>query len=196
MRLPEHFGIELDAQDHADLKAARTAFVASMNGLEEKQQLARATVLAKGVRPADPLSRSLAKQVVDAAAARNEIKSLQGELAEIERDLRDGGYRPRDPDWRGKALVRQEDVRKRIEYAHARLIGIAEDDLATAQKKAAVHFRQTREAARKAAALKEAVARVEARLDAETIEQQAEALVRGRRMAEGRKVPRSRGESQ
>jgi len=68
--------------------------------------------------------------------------------------------------------------------------------MATAQKKAAVHFRKVREEARKAAALKDAVARVEARLGAETIEQQAEALVRGRRMAEGRKLPRSRGESQ
>jgi len=118
MKLPEHFGIELTADDRADIKAAQTSFIKSMQGLDEGQQLARARVIAGGIREADPFTRSLARQVVDANSAREEIKSLQAELADVERNLREGGYKPRDPDWRGKALVRQEDLQARIGYAH------------------------------------------------------------------------------
>ena len=188
MKLPEHMTITLDDQDKADLRAAQTSFQKSMAGLSGKEQLARARVIAGGIREADPFTRAMAKQVVDAAAHRSEIETLKAELAQTERDLRVGGYKPRDPHWRGKALQRQEDLRARIGHAHARLVGIAEDTLATAQKKAAVHFRQARQQAAHAAAVKEAIARAEARLDAEAIDRQAEAIAKSRRMASGRSL--------
>ena len=196
MKLPEHMTIELGPNDKADLNAARRAFIGSMQKLTPEQQLARAQVLSSGIRESDPYTRALAKQVVDGDTARKDIENYRKELAEVERDLRQGGYRPRDPDWRGKALVRQEELQRSIEHAHARLIGIAEDTHATAQKKAAVHFREARQRAAEAAALSEAIARQEAKLDADAIEARAEAIVRGRRLAGGRPTPRNAGESQ
>jgi hypothetical protein len=166
-----------------------------MRGLNEAQQLDRAKVIASGLREADPYTRAMAQQLVDADTARGEIGRAQSELENIKTDLRQGGYRPRDPQWRGKALVRQEELERQLELAHVRLIGIAEDGLETAQKKAAVHFRETRAQARRDKALVEAVARQEAKIEAEEIERQAEGIARARRMASGRSAAPASGES-
>ena len=196
MKFPAHFGLELNEQDRADLTATRQRFIASMNGLDEAQQLTRARVIAGGLREGvDAYTRAMAQQVVDAANTQTEIETAQRELKAIEADLRNGGYRPKDPHWRGAALERQESLKASIEQAHARLIGIAEETFGTAQKKAAVGFREAREAARKTAELKEAVAQAEARFEAEDVQRRAEAIAKGRRMAAG-KSGRPAGESQ
>ena len=195
MKFPKHFGIELDAQDKADLRAARIAFMASMQGLTGEQQLARARTTASGIREADPYTKALAKQVVDAAKARSDVERLKADLRTVEGELRDGGYRPKDPHWRGAALERQETLKRDLELTFARLHALAEDDHGTAKKKAAVYFRESRERVAKTSALKEAVAQEEARLEAEDLQRRAASIAKGRRMAAG-KSGRTAGESQ
>jgi hypothetical protein len=195
MRFPAHFNISLDAQDKADLRATRNAFMASMQGLTEDQQLARARTTASGIREADPYTKALARQVVDAAKARSDVERLKADLRIVEEDLRHGGYRPKDPHWRGAALERKEAIERDLELTHARLVGLAEETFGTAQKKAAVVFRARRQQAAKTSALKEAVAQEEARLEAEDLQSRAAAIAKGRRMAAG-KSGRNAGEAQ
>jgi hypothetical protein len=195
MRFPAYLTITLSPNDKADLTAARQAFIGSMRGLNEAQQLDRAKVIASGLRDTDPYTRAMAQQLVDADKVRGDIREAQSELENIKTDLRQGGYRPRDPQWRGKALVRQEELERQLELAHVRLIGIAEDGLETAQKKAAVHFREARARGQRDKALAEAVARQEAKIEAEEIERQAEGIARARRMASGHSAAPATGES-
>ena len=108
MNFPEHLTIELDAQDHADLSAARQAFIASMSGLTPKQQLDRATVIAGGLREADPYSRALAQQVVDGAKLRDRIEASQVEVKMLEQELRRRRqWSRRQPALRGREAVPQ-----------------------------------------------------------------------------------------
>jgi hypothetical protein len=186
MKLPAYLTITLSANDKAALADAHRAFVSSMRGLTEDQQLARAKVLAAGVRESDPYTRALARQMVDADKARTDVQRADAELERIKADLRTGGYRPREPQWRGAALLRQEELERERENAYARFVGIMEDTLETAQKKGAVHFREARARAETDKALGEAVARQEAKIEAEAIERQAEGIARARRMASGR----------
>lgn len=196
MKLPEHFTIQLDDTDRADLAAARRTFMASMEGLSPEKQLARARVIASGIRDSDPYTRALAKQLVDADSARAEIETAKRELGEIEADLRQGGHRPKNPSWRGEALERKEALQRQIEQTHARLIGIAEQDFRTAQRKAALEFRERRQHATKNAAFKAAIAAEEARLEQENLQRRAEAIAKRRRLAAGRPSGRNAGESQ
>jgi hypothetical protein len=181
MKFPAHFNLKLSPNDNADLLAAQRSFIGSMRGLSEAQQLDRAKVIAGGIRPADPYTRALATQVVEGAKARGDIQRLQRDLATVEEELRQGGHRPKDPHWRAAALVRKDDLQRELENTHARLVGIAEDTHETAKRKAAVEFRQARQQQSRNAALKESIANMEARLDQEAIDREAEAIVKARR---------------
>jgi len=194
MNLPEHMTIELSRQDEADLTAAHAKFVAEMQPLTDAQQLDRATVIAGGLRAADPYTRAMAAQVVDAAKARTKIETLQVELAAIEAELKDSAYRREG--WRGEVLTRKEALTQELEHTHARLVGIAEADFDTARRKAAVQFRTARAAAAKNAAFNEAVARAEAKLEAEELAAKAEGIAKARRYGLGKAPERSAGNSQ
>ena len=195
MNFPAHFNLQLDEQDKADLADAQSTFVASMQGLSEEEQVRRARVTASGIRESDPFTRALARQVVDAADTRAKIVRLQDDLRTVEADLRHGGHRPKNPHWRGEALERKEALQREMEQSHARLIGLAEEDFAPAQRKAALHFRERRQQAAKTAAFKEAIAVEEARLEAEDLQRRAAEIARARRMNAG-KSGRDAGESQ
>jgi hypothetical protein len=195
MRLPAHFNLTLSPDDRADLYTAHQAFLRSMQSLSYDEQLRRARVTASGIRESDPYTKALARQFVDGAEAKAKILRLQNDLKGVERELKEGGYRPKDPHWRGAALERKEALQSEIELTHARLLAVAEDKLETAQKKAAVEFRERRQQAAKTAALKNAIATEEARLEAEAIQRQAAAIARSRRMNAGG-TDRSAGESQ
>jgi hypothetical protein len=194
MNLPEHMIIELNSQDEADLSAARAKFVADMHVLTDAQKLDRAAVIAGGLREADPLTRAMAQQVVDAAKARTKIEGLQAELKAVEAELKDSSYRREG--WRGEVLTRKEALTTELEHTHARLLGIAEADFTTARRKAAVHFRNARAAAAKNAAFNEAIARAEAKLEAEELAAKAEGVAKARRYGLGKAPERSAGNSQ
>lgn len=196
MKFPEHMTVELTPQDRADLARARQNFIASMQNLTEAQQLDRATVIAGGLREADPFTRALAQQLIDASKLRDRIKSAQDGVNGLERELRRAGNGPDvNPRWRGAKLSRKDDLIQGIENDHARLIALQDDTFETAQRKAAIQFRGQRAEAAKNAALKEAVVRMEQKLEAEAIERQAEQIAKARLSKSGGSFNRA-GDSQ
>lgn len=189
---PDWMTIEINDEDRANLASTQQAFAASMQGLTEDQQLARATAVAGGLRETDPFTRSLAQQVVDAAKLSDKIKAAQREVKELERNLNTGGVIVRN---RGEAHERLANLKRDIGLDHARLIGVHQDTLDTAQRKAAVHFREQRAQEAKNAALADAVARMEQKLEAAAIERQAEEIAKARLMKRGIRFNRA-GDSQ
>ena len=81
-----------------------------------------------------------------------------------------------NPVWRGEKLSRKDDLVQSIGHDHARLLALHEDTFDSAQRKAAVHFRAQRVRAAKSRALNEAVARMEAKFEAEDLDRLAEAI--------------------
>jgi hypothetical protein len=192
MNFPAHMTIELDDQDRADLAATRTAFIREMQKLSPAQQVDRATVIAGGLRPADPYTRALAQQVLDGEKLRGRITSAQAELKQLERDLRTGGVVVNE---RGDAFKRQAALKEGLELDQARLIALHEERHDTAQRKAVVQFRADRAERAKAEALSEAVTRKKAELEAETVDQLAEKIARAQLAKTGRPAPKH-GDSQ
>jgi hypothetical protein len=158
-----------------------------MRGLTPRQQSDRARVLASGIRRSDPLTRALAQQVVDFEGIRDRIDSTQKEIEEIDRDVATGGYRPRDPDWKGRALTRKADLERELKMEHARALDLREDPLSRAEAEFAEHFRAERAAEVRNARIRDAVARKEAEADQADIDALADRIVSGGRIALGNK---------
>lgn len=132
--------IEITDSDRKALAETHRAFVRDMQQLTPRQQSARASVLASGVRTADPYTRALAQQMVDAEKLKMAVEAKQAELTDIGRtDL--SGYRPSDPDFRARTLARKAELEEEIERDHARYMGLLEDDHRKAKRDAIVHFR-------------------------------------------------------
>jgi hypothetical protein len=186
MRIPH---IEIAPAEERQLDAVRREFIATMQQLTPKQQLARATVIAGGVRKSDPLTRALAQQLVDVDQLNREADAAQSEIDEINATRRLKGYDP------GPAMVaRRVALEEQIAQARARQIGILENDLTSARQKAVVAFREATARRDKEQRLAEAVARHTAASEQADIEARAAQLVRGKRLSAG-KLPKA-GEAQ
>jgi hypothetical protein len=167
-------------EDEARLRAARQKFVADMKRLTPKQQMARAAVIANGIRQSDPYQRALAQQMIDVAKGNERIEAAKAEIADIEAQVNRGGYRPKDPDWRGRLLTRREDLETEIQTNMMRQMTIAEDDLASAKRKAIREFRQRATREDRQQRIAEAVERKTAEAEQAAIEARADEIVKGR----------------
>jgi hypothetical protein len=143
------------------LERARREFLKAMQGLTERQQLARANALAHGIRQSDPYTRALAKQIIDIAKTNDRIVAKQARVKEIEAtDM--SGYRPRDPHYKSRLLGEKHDLELEIQADAARAFGIAEDTLERAQQEAVAYFRQEDAKAERARQIMAAVDRLTA----------------------------------
>lgn len=172
----------LTSKEQLRLDATRGAFLKSIQGLSERQQLARANALAHGVRPSDPYTRALAKQIVDVAKANERIVTMRARVQEIEAtDL--SSYRPRDPHFKSRLLGEKHDLELEIQLEAARAFGIADDTLQRAQKEAVAYFRQEDASAERASRIMSEVQRLTAEQEQADIERRAASIVGGRRSA-------------
>jgi hypothetical protein len=170
----------LTREDEKALEAARANFHAMMAPLTPTQRSNRAHALAAGLRTTDPLTRALARQIVDAEKLSNGINAKREELQYLESQVRRGGHRPADPNWKGRFLTRKAELEDELALDHARLVGLAEDPLTGAIRDAVFHFRDERAAQAKRTRLLEAVERQRAQAEQDKIEAQAAMIVRGR----------------
>jgi hypothetical protein len=190
MNLPAHQTIDITPDEERQLDGIHREFISTMRELTPKQQLARASVWAGGVRKADPLTRALAQQIVDVDTLNREASAAQEEIDFINSSQRRLGRGPTPIE-----LARREALQQQVEQARARQLGIMERDFSTARRKAAVEFRER--AARQAneAKLAESIARQTAEAEQAAIDARAAAIVRGKRLGAGNPPSRA-GEAQ
>ena len=171
--------------DRADLKAAKDGFLKMMNGLTPDQQLARAEVIAGGIREADPLTRAMAKQMVEANRLNGRVEAFKKEIVSIDAmDL--NAYRPRDPDFKGRMLARRRDAEQQLQQDVARIVALHEEGLGSAQLKAVAHFRDLRRHNDRQTRIAEAIARKQAERDQAEIDAIADGIVNGGRFKIGK----------
>jgi hypothetical protein len=178
---------QITAADQRRLTEARNSFLKRLNSLSERQQRAVVATTAQGgvFGDADPYTIAIAAQMEEVFKANERITTLKAELAEVE-GTNLSGYRPNDPDFRGRMLVRAEDLKQQIALEAINVMGIAEDDLQRAQVAAVEHFRQLDVDAAKNQAIATEAERLSAEADAAAIRGQALALANSRRVAEGK----------
>jgi hypothetical protein len=181
MKLPEYQTIEISPDEARQLEATRRQFVADMGQLTPQQRIARATVIAGGIRSADPLTRSLAQQIVDIDKLNREAQAAQDEVDFINSSRRRLGVDPSPVQ-----LARREVLQRQVEEARARQIGIAEKDFSSAQRKAVVAWREAAARRLKEQRLAEAIARQTAEAEQADIDARAAAVVRGKRLGAGK----------
>jgi hypothetical protein len=177
--------MEITPQERAKMQLVRNEFVKMMNRLTPQQQSDRAQVIASGIRRADPLTRALAEQFVKFERIRDGITAKEKQIEEIERDVATGGYRPRDPEWKGRALTRKADLETEIKMDHARAFALREDPLRKPEREAVEQFRAEQAAAARNERINEAVARKTAEAEQADIDALADRIVSGRRADRG-----------
>jgi hypothetical protein len=172
--------------DRADLKAAKDTFFNMMSKLTPDQQLARAEVLAAGMRETDPLTRALAQQVVDGHKLRSSIEAHHRELDDLD-GVNLNEYRPKEPDFKGRVLSRRHAVEQLIARDMVEVVKLSEDKLEGPQRKAAEYFRELRQRNSRQAAIAEAIARKQAERDQAEIDSIADGIVNGSRYQFGKR---------
>jgi hypothetical protein len=190
MKLPAYQAIQLTADEERQLEAVRREFISEMNQLTPKQQLARATVIAGGIRQRDALTRALARQIVDVDKLNRQASAAQEEVDWINSSQRRLGRGPTPIE-----LARREALQQQIEQARARQVGIMERDFSGAKRKAVVEFREAAQRRDRENRLAEAITRQTAASEQADIEARAAAVVRGKRLGAG-KAPSRAGEAQ
>jgi hypothetical protein len=186
MNLPAHQTIDITPDEERQLDGIHREFISTMRQLTPKQQLARASVWAGGVRKADPLTRALAQQIVDVDTLNREASAAQAEIDWINSSQRRLGRGPTPIE-----LARREALQQQVEQARARQLGIMERDFSTARRKAAVEFRERAARQAKEAKLAEAITRQTAEAEQADIEARAAAVVRGKRLGAGKQPSRA-----
>jgi hypothetical protein len=190
MNIPAHQAIDITPDEERHLNAIRQDFLAEMRPLDAKQQLARATVIAGGVRQRDPFTKALAMQIVEVDKLNRQAAEAQSEIDFINSSRRRIGVDPSPTE-----LARREVLQRQVEEARARQIGIMENDFSSSKRKAVVAFREQAAERKKQQLLAEAIARQTAEAEQADIEARAAQLVRGKRLAAG-KQPSKAGEAQ
>jgi hypothetical protein len=190
MKLPAYQTIDITTDEERQLDGIHRDFLSEMRQLDSKAQLARATVIAGGLRQRDPLTRALARQLVDIDKLNREAKAAQEEVDYINSSRRRTGLDPSPSD-----LARRETLQRQIEEARARQLGIMETDFSSAKRKAVVQFREQAAERVKQQRLAEAIARQTVEAEAADIEARAAAVVRGKRLGLGG-TPSKAGEAQ
>jgi len=190
MKLPAHHTIDIAPDEARRLEAVRREFLTMMQPLDGKQRMARAEVIAGGLRPTNPYTRALAQQFVDIEKLNREAVEAQSEIDEIAAHRRLKGFDP------APALVaRKVALEDHIARLRARQVGIVENDLGTAKAKAVVRFREEAASSARQERLAEAIARQTAEAEQAEIEARAAQVVRGKRIGAG-KQPSKAGEAQ
>jgi hypothetical protein len=183
--------IQITSAEERRLAQLHTQFVAKLQGLPEnrRNQVIKATA-GNVLGTADPYTRAIARQMKDVLDINQRIRDAQAEIAEIEAtDL--SGYRPRDPDFKGRMLARKADLEESINADMARALSIREDDLSTARQHAVVHFREADERQARAKAILDAADRFRAEAATRDAEARALEIVNAERLASGKKpLPR------
>jgi hypothetical protein len=110
MKIPAHLTIEIAPDEERQLNATHRAFIAEMEQLTPQQRLARATVIAGGIRKRDPLTRALAQQLVDVDRLNSEAKAAQEEIDFINSSQRRLGHGPTPIQ-----LARREVLQRQVE---------------------------------------------------------------------------------
>jgi hypothetical protein len=182
--------IEIAPEEARQLEEVRRGFATEMSQLDRKAQLARATVIAGGIRKRDPLTRALAQQMVDVDRLNRQAEAAEREIAEIDATRRVKGYDP------GPAMLgRKVQLEEHIAKLRARQIGIVESDLTSARQKAVKSFREEAQRRDKEQRLADAITRQTAEAEQADIEARAAQIVRGKRLGAG-KAPSKAGEAQ
>jgi hypothetical protein len=190
MKIPAHLTIEIAPDEERQLNATHRAFIAEMEQLTPQQRLARATVIAGGIRKRDPLTRALAQQLVDVDRLNSEAKAAQVEIDFFNSSQRRLGHGPTPIQ-----LARREVLQRQVEETRARQIGIAEQSFDSARRKAVVEFREAAERRDREQRLADSVARQTAEAEQAAIDARAAAIVRGKRLGAGKNTGRA-GEAQ
>jgi hypothetical protein len=179
--------MNITPNDRQAIITTRAKFRQMMNGLTPQQQSDRARVIAGGIRRTDPLTRALAEQFVTFERIRDGIEAKQKELDQIELDVARGGHRPRDPDWKGRALTRKADLEKEINMDHAHALALREDPLSRAEAEFVDHSRAQQAAEVRNQRISEAVERKAAEADQADVDALADRIIAGRRIEQGKK---------
>lgn len=181
--------VDITSDEARRLEALRQEFLATMGALTPKQQIARASVIAGGIRKADPYTRALAKQVADIDRLNREAAEAQAEIDFIDSTRRRTGLDP------APAMVaRKVKLEEHVAELRARQIGITETDFTRAQQKAVLAFREEAATHERNERLAEAIARQTAEAEQADIEARAATVVRGKRIGAGK--PSKAGEAQ
>jgi hypothetical protein len=186
LKLPEHQTIEVSAEEERRLASIHRDFIAMMEPLDAKQRIARATVIAGGLRAADPLTRALATQMVEVDKLNREAAEMQAEVDEIAATRRLKGVDPSPA-----LLGRKAKLEEQIAQIRAKQIGIVEKDFSTDKRKAVIEFREAAAREQKQARLAEAIARKTAEAEQADIDARAAQVVHGKRIGAGKPANKS-----
>jgi hypothetical protein len=176
----------LASDEERRLRKLHDDFIGSLQSLPENRRAAVIKAAAFNVTgKTNPYIQAVASQLHGVSEANDKMTAARAEIAEIEEQLRVGGHRPGNPEWRGQLLTRREELEQSAQMEAARAVSLASDDHQGAREEAIEFFREADAKEAKATAILDAADRLRAEAAARDVENRARGLVDSERRAAG-----------